>query len=85
MKTRKMLLALVTLITTPALAEAYVGPGAGLGLLAAFWAGLLAIGTVLMFLVAWPMRRLLRRQKAAASDEAPEHREASQTGEAPES
>jgi hypothetical protein len=56
----------------PAAAEAYVGPGAGLSLFAAFWAALVGIGTILMFLVIWPVRRLLRQREAAKQGERPE-------------
>jgi hypothetical protein len=48
-------------LSTPA--SAYVGPGAGLSLLGAFWALLVAIGTSIAFVVAWPVRKLLRRIK----------------------
>jgi hypothetical protein len=46
----------------PSLAQAYVGPGAGLGLLAAFWAVIVSIGMILVFIAAWPLRRLMRRR-----------------------
>jgi hypothetical protein len=46
-------------------AFAYVGPGAGLGLLGAFWALLTAVVSSLAFLVIWPLRNALRRRKAA--------------------
>ena len=43
---------------------AYVGPGAGLSLLGALWALLVAVAMALVFIVAWPVRRLLRRRRA---------------------
>jgi hypothetical protein len=46
-------------------AEAYVGPGAGLSLLGAVWAFIAAIGTAIAFIVAWPIRKLLRNRKRA--------------------
>ena len=47
-------------VATPAMA--YVGPGAGLSLIGAFWALILAIFTALFFILAWPVRRLLRQR-----------------------
>jgi membrane protein implicated in regulation of membrane protease activity len=64
--------AVLTLSALPALA--YVGPGAGLSLLGAFWALLVAVLAALAFVVLYPIRRLLRGRKrpatqpAAASD-----------------
>lgn len=55
--------ALVALSAGPAFA--YVGPGAGLSLLGAFWALLTAVVSSLAFLVIWPLRRVLRRRKNA--------------------
>lgn len=49
----------------PSLAQAYVGPGAGLGLLAAFWAVIVSIGMILVFIAAWPLRRFMRRRAQA--------------------
>ena len=51
--------ALVGLAAEPA--SAYVGPGAGLSLLGAFWTLLVAILAAIGFLVMWPLRRRLRR------------------------
>ena len=46
-------------------AFAYIGPGAGLSVIAAFWALLTAVVSSLLFLVLWPLRNRLRRRKAA--------------------
>src|SRR3546814_12321799 len=48
----------------PGIAHAYVGPGAGLSLVAAFWAILAAVGTILAFTLMWPIRRMLRNRRA---------------------
>ncbi len=63
-------LALAVSISTPALA--YVGPGAGLSLLGALWALLLAVGAALLFLVAWPVRRMRRRRQEQATATGPD-------------
>lgn len=57
----------VIALTLPTAAFAYVGPGAGLSLLGALWALVAAIGTAVVFVVAWPVRRLLRRRGAASA------------------
>lgn len=61
-------------LTLPLIAQAYVGPGAGLSLLGALWALLIALGTALLFVVAWPLRKMIRRrraERAALAEEAP--------------
>ncbi len=55
----------LAVLALPGTAWAYVGPGAGLSLLGALWALLLAIGTALFFVAAWPLRRMLKRRRAA--------------------
>jgi hypothetical protein len=45
-------------------AVAYVGPGAALGALGALWGILAAVGLAVLFVVAWPIRRMLRRRRA---------------------
>lgn len=63
----------IALILAPfAAAQAYVGPGAGLSLLGALWGVIAAIGAALLFVILWPIRRMMRRRKseAAARDNA---------------
>lgn len=48
----------------PAVAHAYVGPGAGLSLVAAFWAILVAVATIVVFTLMWPIRRMMKRRSA---------------------
>lgn len=50
--------------TLPLAVQAYVGPGAGLGLLAALWGLLAAVGVAIFYVVMWPIRRARRRRKA---------------------
>jgi membrane protein implicated in regulation of membrane protease activity len=56
--------AAVSLAATPALA--YVGPGAGLSLLGAFWGLLVAILAALAFVIVYPVRRMMRARKRTA-------------------
>lgn len=57
------LAAALSLVAGPA--SAYIGPGAGLSVVAAFWALLTAVVSSLLFLALWPIRNRLRRRKAA--------------------
>jgi membrane protein implicated in regulation of membrane protease activity len=47
-------------------AAAYIGPGAGLSVIGAFWGLLMAVFAALAFIVSWLIRRLLRRRSACA-------------------
>jgi TRAP-type C4-dicarboxylate transport system permease small subunit len=63
---------LATLAAEPA--WAYIGPGAGLSMLAAFWALLMAIFASIGFLVFQPLWRRMRGKRSAdvvGSQEAP--------------
>lgn len=55
------------LAASPAIA--YVGPGAGLTLLGALWGLILAVVVSVGFILLWPIRRMMRRNKRAASDQ----------------
>lgn len=54
-------------------ALAYIGPGAGLSLLGALWGVLAAVGAALLFLLIWPLRRLMRRQRPAPQKATTKH------------
>lgn len=62
---------MVLLLFAPA-ADAYVGPGAGLSLMAALWGLAVALVTALALVIAWPFRRWRRmrreREQARAAD-----------------
>ena len=69
--------ALVAGVALPA--AAYIGPGAGLSLLGAFWGLLLAGGAALAFVILWPLRRFFRRARGPQPARAPaQHSAASQ-------
>ncbi len=67
----------ITGLTLPVVAQAYVGPGAGLSLLAALWGLVVAIGVAVIFFIMWPIRRMRRRKAAAqaAASQAPSEAE----------
>jgi hypothetical protein len=54
-------------------ALAYVGPGAGLGMIASLFAIVLAVIATVVGLVLWPIRKLMRRRKSgeAATRDSP--------------
>lgn len=62
------------LTATPG-ALAYVGPGAGLGLLAALAAIIGAVVLTIVGLFLWPLRALARRRKEAKEPDKEENRE----------
>lgn len=67
-KTRTRIAASLILATAallPSTAFAYVGPGAGLSLLGALLALLGAVAMAVLFIFAWPLRKMLRKRRAA--------------------
>jgi len=69
---RTALLAIATsaaaLAASPAFA--YVGPGAGLTLLGALWGLIVAVVLSVGFILMWPLRKLMRRNKQMTSNQA---------------
>ena len=49
-------------------ALSYVGPGAGLGMIASLVAVVLAVLATIVGLVIWPIRRLMQRKKPGAGE-----------------
>lgn len=66
----RLIFALTLFAGMAAPAAAYIGPGAGLSLLGALWGLLAAVGASLLFIVAWPFRRMLRRKRSNTQSEA---------------
>jgi uncharacterized membrane protein len=52
-------------------ALSYVGPGAGLGMIASLFAMVLAVLATIVGLILWPFRLLMRRMKRRNSTEQP--------------
>lgn len=75
-KSLKVMLVCCGILLFPFSASAYIGPGAGLSLLGAMWALIIAIVAALVFVFTWPIRRMLRRKREAQQLEA-EHAEPS--------
>jgi hypothetical protein len=66
MRSERLLLWIIAVLlpavaATPA--AAYVGPGAGLSLLGALWGVVIAIGAAVGFIILWPLRRYLRKNR----------------------
>lgn len=80
---KRILCAVCALFLLPATAGAYVGPGAGLSLLGALWALLVALGTALAFVIAWPVRRMLRKKREDRAGADPDTRERERREEGP--
>lgn len=64
----RFLAVLLVLLAFPSSAFAYIGPGAGLSLLGALWALLAAVGLAIAFVVAWPIRKMMRRRNGPAPE-----------------
>jgi len=74
---------LVCLAFIPALAEAYVGPGAGLTMLGSLWGLIVAVGFVLFGLLILPYKlmRNKRRKQAEQAEQAAQQPAESVSGE----
>lgn len=59
----------IAIMLAPLAAQAYVGPGAGLSLLGALWGVIAAIGAALLFVILWPLRRMMRRRRETAEQQ----------------
>lgn len=66
---RSFVLALLALLLAPGAAVAYVGPGLGVGAIAAFFGAVLAVLLAIVGVVWYPLKRLLGRRKKQESDD----------------
>jgi type VI protein secretion system component VasK len=60
-------LAVGLIVAAPDLAHAYIGPGAGVTVLGALWAVIVAVVLALAGLLLWPIRVMMRRRKQPAA------------------
>jgi hypothetical protein len=85
---RVIAVAILVSIGSVEAAYAYIGPGAGLSMLSAFWGLLLAVFAALGFILFYPLRRLMSRRNGAkpkakqakTADQELASREAERTG-----
>ncbi len=52
-----------SLLAATTASQAYVGPGAGISLLGALWALLAVVGSAILYIILWPLRRMRKRHK----------------------
>ena len=71
-KNKKLLLALTGFITTLASfpASAYIGPGAGLGMVGSLIAIVVVVLVIVLGLVIYPIRMMRKKRRAAAAKSA---------------
>ena len=60
-------MALAGSLLVPGLVFAYVGPGAGIGLLGALWGLIVGVILALGIILIWPIRFMLKKRRAQAA------------------
>lgn len=71
---------MIGLLCYPAISSAYVGPGAGITMLGALWAVILAVLFVVGGILILPIRALLRRRKGGAEADSSAGKDAEASG-----
>jgi hypothetical protein len=66
-KNRITLLLLSAMCTAPGVAYAYIGPGAGIGVIGSFIALLMGIFVAIGVIISWPVRYAMKRRKKASA------------------
>ena len=69
MKHTRLVAACLVLWALPSIAEAYIGPGAGITFIGALIGLVAAVLSAIGFILFWPIRRALKRRKAKANPE----------------
>ena len=67
MRTLSPLVASLLLVTAATPALAYIGPGAGITVLGALWAVVLAVLLAVGAVVSYPIRAMMRRRRRSAA------------------
>jgi hypothetical protein len=60
---------LCAFLAAPGIADAYVGPGLGVGAIAAFFGAVLAVLLAIVGVIWYPLKRLLNRRKSPAESD----------------
>jgi hypothetical protein len=66
-KPLSLLIAALAILLVAAPAHAYIGPGAGITLIGSFIGLLVAVLAAIGAVLFWPVRRMIKRRKAAAT------------------
>lgn len=69
-KYTRLVVACLALCALPGIAQAYIGPGAGITFIGALIGVVLAVLSAISFILFWPIRRMLKRMKAKGNVEA---------------
>jgi hypothetical protein len=65
--TKTLMLMLMLVLLAPGTAAAYMGPGAGLGMLGSLIAVLAAVGIALLGIVLLPLRMIMKKRRKASA------------------
>ncbi len=69
-KYTRLVVACLALCALPGIAQAYIGPGAGITFIGALIGLVLAVLSAISFILFWPIRRMLARRKGKGEAEA---------------
>lgn len=69
-----VILALIAaLVLQPTVAQAYIGPGLGVGVISAVLGFLASLGMAFVALLWYPVKRLFRKRKQSVARQEPQH------------
>jgi uncharacterized membrane protein len=61
------LLIISAMCASPGAAHAYIGPGAGIGVIGSFFALLMGIFVAIAVIISWPLRYVMKRRRKAGA------------------